>query len=260
MSTSHPSAPRVGTVILAGGRVPASLADRCAHRALLPIASEPMLTYVLRAVRATPRLQAMAVVAHPEVLAAFPDLGDAAVPAGDSIVTNMRLGAERLAPHHPTHLLFVTGDLPLITPRALEAYLDASLAGGATLTYPIIPRAASEARFPGAKRTYVRLKDGTYTGGNAIFTTVDLLRDKQALIQDIYNARKQPQRLAGILGMHTVLGLLTGTLTLVRIEQVAARILGAQVRAIITPYPELGFDVDKPEDVQAVEAALRAAP
>jgi GTP:adenosylcobinamide-phosphate guanylyltransferase len=251
-----PSSPIIGTVVLAGGKVPASLADRCAHRALLAIGGRPMLGYVLEALRNTPEVTASVVVAHPEVLAAFPGVPETLLPAGETIVDNMQRGAAVLAERGATHVLFLTGDLPLITPAALKAYIDVSLVSGASLTYPIIPREASEARFPGAKRTYVKLKDGTFTGGNAIFTVAGLLNDKAVLIQSLYNARKDPLKLAGILGWSTVFGLLGGTLTLARIEQVATRVLAAPAKAVITPHPELGFDVDKPADIAAVETAL----
>ncbi|OPZ82597.1 MAG: hypothetical protein BWY76_02667 [bacterium ADurb.Bin429] len=103
----------------------------------------------------------------------------------------------------------------------------------------------------------MRIKDGTFTGGNAIFAAADLLNDKGALIQSLYDARKEPLKLAGILGWPTVWGMLGGTLTIVELEAVATRIMDAPIKAIITPYPEIGFDVDKPADAEAVERALR---
>jgi CTP:molybdopterin cytidylyltransferase MocA len=168
----------------------------------------------------------------------------------------MRHGANALADEDPTHLLFITGDIPLITPQGLEDYLTASLRSGAALTYPVIPREVSEARFPGARRTYVRLREGSFTGGNAIFTAANLLDDRGALIQGLYSARKHPIKLAKILGLGTVLRLLTGTITLPYIEAVATRILGAPARAIVSQYAEIGFDVDKLDDLVAIERAL----
>jgi hypothetical protein len=144
----------------------------------------------------------------------------------------------------------------LITPEALEGYITDSLATGADLTYPIIPKSACQQRFPDARRTYVRLQEGTFTGGNAIFTTANLLDDKHELIQSLYAGRKDPFKLAKILGLGTVLRMLTGTLTLPYIETVATRILGAPARAIVSPYAEIGFDVDKLDDLAVVERAL----
>lgn len=242
--------------MLAGGRVPPTLAHLCDHRALLRLNGRYLLDYLLETLQATPSVAACAVVADAGALPALAALPGCHVAAGESIVENMQRGAHALAGEKPTHLLFITGDIPLITPEGLEHYLRNSLASGAALTYPIIPREASEIRFPGARRTYVKLREGTFTGGNAIFTTANLLDDKAELIQGLYAARKQPVKLAKLLGPGAVLRLLTGAITLPYIEAVATRILGASARAIISPHPEIGFDVDKLDDLAAVERAL----
>ncbi|MHB9107126.1 MAG: NTP transferase domain-containing protein [Armatimonadota bacterium] len=248
--------PRIGAVVLAGGHVPATLAHLCDHRALLQLNGRYLLDYLLETLQAMPSVVATAIVAPAEALPSLSALPGYRVAAGASIVENMQRGANALIDEKVTHLLFVTGDIPLVTPEGLENYIRNSLASRAALTYPIIPREASEIRFPGARRTYVRLREGTFTGGNAIFATANLLDDKAELIQGLYAARKQPVKLAKLLGLGTVLRLLTGTITLPYIEAVATRILGAPARAIISPHPEIGFDVDKLDDLVAVERAL----
>lgn len=246
----------IGAVVLAGGRVPAALAAYCAHRATLPIRGHCMPAYVLRMLATSTVVRDFVLVAPAEALPALADLPGRHVAARETLVENMLAGKEALAGTPLTHVLFLTGDIPMLTREGLEGYITDSLLSGAALTYPIIPRALSEARFPGARRTYVRIKEGTFTGGNAIFTTAGLLDDQQTLIQQLYSARKAPLQLAGLLGWGTVLRLLTGTLTLPYLERIATRLLHAPARAIITPYPELGFDVDKPQDLRAVEQAL----
>jgi len=247
---------RIGAVVLAGGQVPPSLAHRCDYRALLKVRGRYLLAFLFDTLRAAPSIVATALVAPAAALSPLGHLPDHAVAAGDHIVENMRRGADALLDDRVTHLLFITGDIPLLTVAGVEAYLADSLRSGAALTYPIIPRAACERRFPGGRRTYVRLREDTFTGGNAIFAEAHLLDERHALIQQLYRARKNPLQLAQILGVGTVGRLLTGTLTLPYLEQVASRLLLASVRAIVTPYPELGFDVDKLDDLAAVEQAL----
>ena len=236
--------------------MPPTLAHLCTHRALLQLNGRYVLEYLLAAVQATPSIAAAAIVAPAEALDHLAALPASLVAAGETIVENMRSGAAALADHHVTHLLFITGDIPLITPEGLASYLADSLHSGAHLTYPIIPQADCERRFPGARRTYVRLREGAFTGGNAIFSTANLLDDQHALIQRLYAGRKNPIALAKILGPGAVARLLTGTLTMPYLEQVATRILAAPARAIISRYPEIGFDVDKLDDLAAVETAL----
>jgi len=248
--------PRIGAVVLAGGHVPPTLAHLCDHRALLQLNGRHRLDDLRETLQATPSVVATAIVTDAAALPPLAALPGYRVAAGESIVENMQRGANALIDEKVTHLLFVTGDIPLVTPEGLENYIRTSLGTGAALTYPIIPREASEIRFPGARRTYVKLREGTFTGGNAIFTTANLLDDKAELIQGLYAARKQPLKLAKLLGLGTVLRLITGTITLPYIEAVATRILDAPARAIISPHPEIGFDVDKLDDLLAVERAL----
>ncbi|HEY3418064.1 MAG TPA: nucleotide-diphospho-sugar transferase, partial [Armatimonadota bacterium] len=215
-----------------------------------------MVDYIVDALTETPSISAIVIVAPELVLKELHHLPVHHAVSGQSLVETMQQGAKALAAQHLTHLLFITEDIPLVTADALEAYLQASLECGASLTYPIIPRRDCEESFPGAKRTYVRLKEDTYTGGNVVFTTTTFLDDKSGLIRDVYNMRKHPLQLAGLLGWGTLARLLLGTLTLPAIESVASRILGAPARAVITPYPEIGFDVDKLEDLEIVEQVL----
>jgi molybdopterin-guanine dinucleotide biosynthesis protein A len=215
--------PRIAAVILAGGPTPKSLLHLTAHRAVLPVGGRPIIALVADALARTPMLAAVVAVTPAATHAEHAGLPCPLVAAGGSIVENMRRGAAALADGKPTHLLFVTGDLPLLTPEAIAGFLADSLATGAALTYPIIPREASEARFPGARRTYVKIREGTFTGGNAVLTTAQLLDDKQDLIDNLYAGRKSPFKLAA--------------------------------RAVITAFAELGFDVDKPGDLASVEAA-----
>jgi len=247
---------RIGAIVLAGGRVPSSLTDRCAHRALLPIHGKCMLEYIVETLQQAPSVVATAIIAPEGALAALPHLPGLKAPSGDTLVDNMLKGSELLAADGVTHLLFITGDIPLLTVESIEAFITDSLASGAVLTYPIIPREACERRFPGAKRTYVRLQDGTFTGGNVVLTTAKQLREQRSLFQELYLARKQPFKLAGLLGWSTVVRMLTGKLSLSYLEPIASRILQGPVKAIITQYPEIGFDIDKVEDLLAVEQVL----
>ncbi|MES2461823.1 MAG: hypothetical protein V4671_14660, partial [Armatimonadota bacterium] len=48
-----------------------------------------------------------------------------------------------------------------------------------------------------------------------------------------------------------------GMLSITHLEAAVGRVIGgAKARAIITPYAEIGVDIDKPEDVRIARAAL----
>jgi molybdopterin-guanine dinucleotide biosynthesis protein A len=246
---------RIGAIILAGGNVPATLSQYCTYRVLLRMNGRYLLEYLLDALQALPSVVSIAIVAPAETLDDLAHLPGIKVAASDTLVDNMRRGAEALDDARITHNLFITGDVPLVTSEGIEDFVRKSIESGAALTYPVIPQAVSEERFPGTKRTYVRLREGTFTGGNAILTRAHLLDDKHAIIQELYAARKNPIKLAKIFGWPVLVRLMCGFLTFPYMEAVAGRILDARARVIVTHFAEIGFDVDKADDLAAVERA-----
>ena len=108
---------------------------------------------------------------------------------------------------------------------------------------------AVEARFPRTKRTYARLREGTFTGGNLLLLDKSLFRKALPLARRVVALRKRPLALARLVGWDVLLKLLLGRLSLAEVEARAQRILGVEARALVTPYPEVGVDVDREEDL-----------
>jgi len=77
------------------------------------------------------------------------------------------------------------------------------------------------------------------------------------LARSLFAARKKPVRLAAVLGPVFILRLLLVRLTLSELEAAACRFLGlAGAHAVRTAFPEIGVDVDKPEDHAMVSRIL----
>ena len=106
------------------------------------------------------------------------------------------------------------------------------------------------------QRTYVRLREGTFTGGNLALVAPEALRRGRTVIQQAFLMRKKPIKLARLLGFRFILKFVFNRLGLHEIEERAATVLGCTGRAVISPYPEVGIDVDKPSDLELVERVL----
>jgi GTP:adenosylcobinamide-phosphate guanylyltransferase len=248
----------IDTVVLAGGADRGELAATTgiSYRPLLDVGGQPLIVRLLGALRASDQVGRIAVVAPEPVLAATADQKvDLRVLSGESFIDNLLSGVDALA---SPSMLIVTGDLPLLSVAAVDEFIDRSLAAEAEITYPIIPKEVCEARFPGGKRTWVRLRDGVFTGGNAVTLTRDFANRSRGLIAGLYASRKNPLKLASLLGFGFVIGLLCGRLTLADIERRASAIVSGRARAIICSHPELGFDVDKLSDLETARRALGA--
>jgi GTP:adenosylcobinamide-phosphate guanylyltransferase len=246
--------PRAAAVVLAGGR--ADDAFRAAagveNRALAPLAGRPMVTWVLRALEAAQSVDRIVLVGA-EGLAEAPGARQQLRGGGDLMETIERgIGACPGA----AFVLLVSADIPALTAEGVDAFVRAGIETGADFIYPIIPRAPNEARFPGVKRTYLRLTDGIFTGGNLVLVRPQALLSQRDLVRRTYAARKKPLRLAIMLGWGVLWRLLWRRLSVDDAAAAVSRLLGVRSQAVVTEHAELGADVDHVADLQAMERYL----
>jgi GTP:adenosylcobinamide-phosphate guanylyltransferase len=238
-------------VVLAGGVDRGELFEETgiAHRPLLEVGGHPIIQRVLAALRGATAVGDVVLVAPAPVQAIVGDEAvDRRVIASESFVENISSGVDAVSPQ-AEFVLIVTGDLPLLTSAAVNDLCEQARIARADAVYPIIPKESSERAFAGGKRTYVRLREGVFTGGNGVVLARDFVSRRRELIDRLFAARKNPIRLAAMFGLGFIFGLITGRLTLLQLEARAGHIIDGRVAAIISSYPELGFDVDKLADL-----------
>ncbi|KLU39924.1 MAG: hypothetical protein AA931_08230 [Peptococcaceae bacterium 1109] len=248
---------KVDAIVLAGAPNTGKLQEVSpeAYEAVIPVAGKPMISYVLDALRSTPRIKEIVVVG-PETLRELMPPGARLVKSGSTLTENIMRGAEALK--NSPQVLVVTSDIPFIHKEAIEDFLDRCADLQADLYYPIISKEANEQVFPGCIRTYVTLKEGTFTGGNMVLSTPRLLSNSKALVEKVVIFRKKPWRLARLLGFSFVLKFFLKRLALAELEKRASALLGVQGVAVISPYPEIGTDVDKPSDLELAQRLMGA--
>lgn len=252
----------VATLVLAGGRIKARDADAWSpclgpgvtNRALLDLNGTTMLERVLAPVR----------VAAPGRIFVAGDvpLPEGCLPAsgGETLLDTLLNGVAALD-RDETRLLVVTADIPFLTVEAIADVLTRS-PKDAAFVYPIVEASRCYERFPEMKRTVVKTAQGTFTGGNLVLIDAAFAREKAGVIRAAYAARKSPLKLAGMLGLGTLGRLLVSSiypaaLPIPYLEVAVGRLLGgASVCALDTPFPEIGADIDRPEDVPLARKLL----
>ncbi|EQD60275.1 hypothetical protein B2A_03746, partial [mine drainage metagenome] len=122
--------------------------------------------------------------------------------------------------------------------------------------YPAVPRQRLEARFPGNRRTYVRFREGTFTGGNLLMLAPGVWERGIGQAEKLIAMRKRPLRLAAMIGFDFVLRLVLGRATIPEAERRFSRLLGMTVRAVVSSHPEVGVDIDHPSDIPYCEHEL----
>ncbi|THF84795.1 nucleotide-diphospho-sugar transferase [Deinococcus sp. KSM4-11] len=253
---------RWSAVVLGGGDPgdPFAAAHGVKVKPLIPVAGQPMAVHVLRALRGSGRVERIAYVGPttPEIDAMI----DVRVTDVGTLLGNLEAGVEALSQDGlkpAERVLIATADIPMLTAAQVRDVLDGA-PPDAGLVYPVVRREVCEATYPGVKRTYARLKDGSFTGGNLFLLDPGLLGQFLPRLREVLAARKAPIRLAALIGPGILLRLVTGRLTIVALEAKVSALLGVSARALITPHAAVGTDVDKDEDLVLAAAHLGAAP
>lgn len=227
---------------------------------LIPVGGQPMAAHVLRALRGSGLIERIAYVGPttPEIDAVI----DLRVTDVGTLLGNLEAGVEALSTaglRPGERVLVATADIPMLTAAQVRDVLLGAPADAA-LVYPVVRREVCEAEYPGVKRTYARLKDGTFTGGNLFLLDPALIGQFLPRLRDVLAARKAPLRLAALIGPGILLRLLTGRLTVAALEERVSALLEVPARALVTPHAAVGTDVDKEEDLALAAAHTGRGP
>ena len=244
-------------VILAGGKAKPDLQAFTGqtNRALVVVQGKTLLSHVVDALQTSEGNRPITVVGEVpenENYTRLPDKGD--------FVSNICAGVSCYA--ESPYVLIATSDLPFLNAEVVQGFVEGAkqLAeqSGAKMVWPVVPVAKCYERFPGVKRTSIRLKEGDFTGGNLALVRPDFLLTQQQPLADSYAARKSPLRMAQLLGLGTLVRLLLSQkvspnlLTIAFLEARVSRLLGGTARALVCDWVELATDLDRPADFAAV--------
>ena len=241
---------RVVAVVLAGGDRDDRLARTVGaeSKALVPLRDVPMGAYVATALRSSGVVDDVVWVGPTDGMVRR--LVDAALPAGDRLVDSLTLGLGAAMGRDPSaRYLIVTADVPWWDAEGVRTFVrDAPVAD---LVYPVVAEATALARFPGQKRTFVRLADGRFTGGNAVLLTPRAVPALLPFVDLAYEARKRPFALARRVGWGTLVALALGRARLAGIEARVRALLELDARVFVSEDAAIAADVDHPEHLPA---------
>ncbi|MDQ3457941.1 MAG: nucleotidyltransferase family protein [Deinococcota bacterium] len=242
----------VAAVVLAARNEGDELEQGVAAKALLTLGGKPMAGYVLDALRASRHIGGVVYVGP--TTPALAALADEVVPGGERVSESTRQGLEAALARFPgaERLLVTTGDLPWLEAAAVDDLLEN--APEAALVYPVVARRVSEARFPQAKRTYARLEEGEFTGGNFFLLKPGAVPTLVPLVERFYRMRKNPVAAASVVGLGTLLKFALGRLSLEDAEARVSALAGVPVRTYQTPFASIGADVDKASHLEGFSA------
>ena len=224
------------------------------HRCLAPVGDKRIIDYIIDALQQSGCVRRIVIAARqealPELRATLPTDILLCEAEGDLPATALA-AAKVLGEDSTEKLLGVCDDIPLLTPVAIRDFFAACAEQPQyELYYPIIPKDACLAAFPAAQRTYGKLADGIFTGGNMMLMAKRIMPQGQQVAREIFARRKSPLKLCNWLGWSFIIKLLLHRLTIADAEKRTSELLHIKCKAIITRHAGVGMDIDKPADLQ----------
>ncbi len=258
-------APNGWTALVLAGQRPG--VDRlAAHfgreaKALIPVAGEPMLARVLRALAECPQIARIIVLAQDApALLDDPSLswakGD---PRIEARVSGRTISGSVLAavqdPSVGLPVLVTTADNVMLTPASIAEFIAAADADDVSVA--MVERGNLEAAVGPNRRTWLTFRDGAFTGANLFALTGAGSFNALTFWEKVEADRKSVLRLAAHFGPVLMMRLLLRRMSLAQALAAAGNKLGARVRPVLLTDGRMGVDVDKPEDHVLAERLLR---
>ncbi len=227
-------------------------------KAMVDMSGKPMVQWVLDALCESSLVENVVIIGLPEDTEVACHKAQGFIPSQGDMVDNIRTGVYKVMEIHPQseHVLLVSSDIPSITPEIIDWTVNTAMETDDEAYYNLVPREVMEKRFPGANRSFVRLKDVEVCGGDMNIIRTSMVTQKDEFWKRLVAARKSVFKQAALVGYDTLFLLLLRAITLQgAVDRVCSR-LNLRGRAILCPYAEIAMDVDKPHQLELLRADL----
>ena len=240
-------------LVLAGSRGPSdpvAVAAGASHKALAEVGGVPMLVRVVRALAAAGAARVGVSIERPDVVADLAELHAIAGCAVEAIQADatpslsVRTAMDRLG----APLLVTTGDHALLRPEWISWFLehlpDADVVASAATAEIIL------AAQPDTRRTWLRFADLRISGCNLFYLRSSAAEGAVAAWRRFEAHRKDPLKLAQMLGPGALVRYAAGTLSLDDALARLGKLAGCRAGLVLMPFGAAAIDVDKPSDLE----------
>ncbi len=234
------------------------------HRALLEVIGVPMLVRVVRVMRASSGIDRIAVsIDDRAAFDSVPELRELAARGDITYHSSLDSPSRSVRDALESKLLgerilVATADHALLTAEMVDYFIEHAEKTDADVAVGTVNETVIRAAYPTASRTYLRFRDGGYSGANLFaFRTARAIRAAEFWI-GAEEFRKHPWRLARAFGPKALLLFALRRLSFDAALERASQSIGCRVRAVPLPFAEAAIDVDQPSDLALATRALQA--
>jgi NDP-sugar pyrophosphorylase family protein len=227
-------------------------------KALLEIGGKPMVQWVLDALSGAKKVDNVVLIGLTEESGVTCTKPLTYLPNKISMIENILGGMHKVLEINPsaTRVMMVSSDLPAITSEMVDWEIETTLPTDVDLCYTVVKREVVEARYPGSKRTYVKVKDMEVCGGDLNVLRTSVVSMNPEIWERLIASRKNPIKQAAIIGFDTLFLMAIHILTMDQAVKKVTTRLKMTGRAVVCPYAEIAMDVDKPNQLEMMWADL----
>lgn len=244
-----PPEPGFCAVILAAQRAgtidPLAQAAGLSHKCVVPVAGEPMIAHVVRALAATPGIARLRIVVEPEMNAVLGTILAGVSPepewieAADNLADSVFAAAQGLQ----GPIIVTTADNVLLTPAAVSR-MAAAVQDGSDVAVAMASEQSVKMAHPEGQRRFYRFRDDAYSNCNLYaFSGRDALRAAESFRSGGQFAKKK-SRLIGAVGLINVALMALGRLSLAEALSRLGKRFGLSIAPVILADGSHAIDVD----------------
>ncbi|QNT77615.1 nucleotidyltransferase family protein [Entomobacter blattae] len=250
---------RINALVLAGTRQGPK--DRLAihggvsHKALLPIQGVPMVTRVVKTLASLPYIGTISICSEDPSL-----LQKAELEGYDFITAHSGPSASVLAGLHRlgTPLLVTTADHALLQADWVHNFITLQQKNPTDIAAAITSREHILKDLPfETQRTYLKLADGQFSGCNLFMLNTEKALSVVRFWQKLEAERKNPLKMAQLLGFRTLVLYLVKRLNRKAICQAIQRLTGATAQLTVLDTGFAAIDMDKPADLELADKIFK---
>jgi len=248
----------IPAIVLAGSRPgpdPLLTGSGVSTKALLSIAGRPMLAHVVGALRASPLVGPITILAQDSAeLAAAANLDGFAdlhfADSGQGISSSLAAAL----PEGDAPVLVTTADNVLLTPAMIAEFLVG--AEDSDVAVAMVEHDVLLARYPESKRTWLKFRGGWWSGANLF-----RLRGRRVLpLLDFWGRierdRKKGLKIIAAFGPALLLAVVLRLVTIHQGVARAGRRFGLTAKVVPMSEGEACIDADKPADIALIETIM----
>jgi GTP:adenosylcobinamide-phosphate guanylyltransferase len=229
-----------------------------APKALLDVAGKPMIQWTLDAISGAKNVENVVIVGMDETSGISCTKPTVYLPNQGRMLANIVAGVKKILELNPSaeYALIVSSDIPGLKSEMIDWLIETAMQTHDDVYYGVVPREVMETRYPGANRTYTRLKDIEVCGADINIAHVRMATEHLDMWENLIGKRKSPLKQAASIGYGTLLRVLFHQITLDDLVATVTRRLGITGRAIVWDKAEPAMDVDKPHQLEILRADL----